>query len=253
MIKNFVHLFPLDRETKIVDAFCGGGSVSLYLAQHGYKVQMNDLDCNLYNFWKKLKENPNEIVGELNKIWNRVDIKCKEDGEKIYKEMKEKIKGNETERAIAYYVLNRIVFAGMTELTTFSPTAWQKNYFDIKKINGLMSVAEALKNVEITNLHYEEIFKQDTISFYFLDPPYEIKDKLYKNHSEFEHQKFIDNLLKINNKFILTYNCEENTLNRIKNKYIVKAQDYNYCLNYKKDDDGNLSRSIKNEWLIYSV
>jgi DNA adenine methylase len=276
-IKNFIHLFPNlyssscimgvdienknennDDSIKIIDVFCGGGSVTLYLAQIGYKnIVMNDLDYNLYNFWNVLKFYPNEMINELINIWNRVDITNEQSGKDLYNEMKEKIKsGNDINKAISYYILNRIVFAGMTELTTFSPTAWQYKYFNIDRINKLKKISNILQGIEVSNCDYKEIFNkyknEKNNVFYFLDPPYNIKDNLYKNHHMFNHDEFIDNLFNIDNKFILTYDCDEEKLNKLKKKYKVDNQEYSYCLNHQKDKDGKLERRKRNEYLIYN-
>ena len=266
-IKNFIHLFPSlpvmgegdGDKIKIIDMFCGGGSVALYLAQIGYKnIVMNDLDINLYNFWDVLKNRCDEMIKKLIIIWERADIKSKESGQKLYNEMKENIKSeNKIDKAISYYILNRIVFAGMTEITTFSSTAWEQNYFNIDRINKLKKISDILQGIEISNLDYKEIFKvykgNDNV-FYFLDPPYDIKKNyLYKNHEQFNHDEFIENLMGIDNKFILTYDCEEEKLNKLRGRYKVENQQYNYCLNHKKNEDNTLSRRKRIEYLIYSV
>jgi site-specific DNA-adenine methylase len=265
-IKNFIHLFPSlpvmgegdGDKIKIIDIFCGGGSVALYLAQIGYKnIVMNDLDINLYNFWDILKNHSDEMINKLTLIWERVDIKSKESGQKLYNEMKENIKSEDKiDKAISYYILNRIVFAGMTELTTFSPTAWEQNYFNIDRINKLKKISDILQGIEISNCDYKEIFKvykgNDNV-VYFLDPPYDIKSNLYKNHGQFNHDEFISSLYNIDNKFILTYDCEEEKLNKLKSRYKVIDQEYNYCLNHKKNEDNTLSRRKRIEWLITNI
>jgi DNA adenine methylase len=144
-----------------------------------------------------------------------------------------------------------VLFTDTVAKKSGSPTVWKAKYFHIKKILNLINISKVLQNIEITNMDYRDILDRDKKSFLYMDPPYEIKDKLYTNHSLFNHEQFIDNILNIPNEFILTYQCSDININKLKRFNIIKSP-YSYCLN-QSIVNGEKKRNIKNEYLIYSI
>ena len=57
-IEATIKQLAIPNPTCIVDAFCGGGSFGYYMATHGYKVIMNDLDPGVINLHKTLQMHP---------------------------------------------------------------------------------------------------------------------------------------------------------------------------------------------------
>jgi DNA adenine methylase len=106
-------------------------------------------------------------------------------------------------RGYYYFILNKTAYSGL-EKSTFSKTASEHN-FSFSCINKLSMMESFLKDVKLTNLSYEELFKENNMNiFYYLDPPYQLDRKnndyygLDGNlHREFDHNLFYENIKKI--------------------------------------------------------
>lgn len=188
----------------------GGGSVFIYLKQRfpDLKIWINDLNTEVYLFWKKAQSNLPDLVKSIRKIKRNCN-----DGKALFKELTT-ININtlsELERAIRFFILNRITFSGTVESGGFSSQAF-KNRFTESSINRLEKLDEILNNITITNLDYSEVIKQEGKDiFIYLDPPYftATKSKLYGKrgdlHLNFDHQIFF-NIMKIcNHQWLLSY------------------------------------------------
>ena len=105
----------------------GGGSVFISLKQQypDLKIWINDLNSELFYFWKIAQSNLSKLVREIFEI-----KKTTTDGRKLFQELttvstKEL---SEIERAIRFFVLNRITFSGTVESGGFSQQAFQKRF-----------------------------------------------------------------------------------------------------------------------------
>jgi len=103
----------------------GGGSVALVLKQiHPHiKVWINDLSYDLVCFWKTLRDYPDELIKEL----KRIKSVCK-DGRRLFEEFSSQEGGSEFERAVRFFVLNRISFSGTTYSGGFSQEAFGRRF-----------------------------------------------------------------------------------------------------------------------------
>jgi DNA adenine methylase len=191
----------------------GGGSVSLVVKQlfPNVKVKINDLNYDLICFWKTLRDNPDELIKEVRKIKETY-----KDGRKLYNEFTTKNGGNEFERAVRFFVLNRITFSGTVDSGGYSQQAFEKRFTD-SAIEKLKLASEIIKDFEITHGDYEKLLFEDGEGvFIFLDPPYysTAKSKLYgKNgnlHLSFDHERFAANMKKCKHLWLITYDdCTE--------------------------------------------
>jgi DNA adenine methylase len=191
----------------------GGGSVSLVVKQlfPNVKVKINDLNYDLICFWKTLRDNPDELIKEVRKIKETY-----RDGRKLYNEFTTKNGGNEFERAVRFFVLNRITFSGTVDSGGYSQQAFEKRFTD-SAIEKLKLASEIIKDFEITHGDYEKLLFEDGEGvFIFLDPPYysTAKSKLYgKNgnlHLSFDHERFAANMKKCKHLWLITYDdCTE--------------------------------------------
>ena len=97
------------------------------------------------------------------------------------------------ERAVAFYVVNKCSFSGLTESSSFSKQASDSN-FSMRGIERLPAYSKLIENWKITNLRYQELLTDDKQSFTYLDPPYEIGSNLYGKrgnmHKGFDHDGF---------------------------------------------------------------
>ena len=186
----------------------GGGSVSLVVKQlhPNVKIKINDLNYDLICFWKTLRDNLDDLIREVRKIKETY-----KEGKKLYDELITNSNGNEFERAVRFFVLNRITFSGTVDSGGYSQQAFEKRFTN-SAIEKLKLVSEIIKDFEITHGDYEKLLFEDGDDvFIFLDPPYysTTKSKLYgKNgdlHLSFDHERFAENMKKCKHLWLITY------------------------------------------------
>ena len=70
--------------------------------------------------------------------------------------------------------------------------------------------SKLIKRWRITNLSYEELNSDETLTFIYSDPPYDIKDALYGHkgdkHRGFNHAAFADSMDKCLCNVMISYN-----------------------------------------------
>ncbi|RCJ15270.1 modification methylase [Nostoc sp. ATCC 43529] len=193
------------------EPFVGGGSVFIYLKQKfpDIKIWINDLNRELFLFWKFAQSDIAQLVKEIR------HIKAKHtDGKLLFAELTSVDVNNlsDLERAVRFFVLNRITFSGTVESGGFSQEAFHKRFTDssIQRLEKLENILN--KNVKITNLDYSHLLKPEGKDvFLFLDPPYfsATKSKLYGKdgdlHTSFQHQRFAELLQQCHHRWLITY------------------------------------------------
>jgi DNA adenine methylase len=189
------------------EPFLGGGSVYLYVRQKysERKYWINDLNHQLYNFWKNIQQDSESIVRQIFSWKNQYP-----DGRKLFNYLKHDFyRFNGLEQAGAYFILKRIGFSGFTR--GYSESNFQK--FTESKIKELKDIGNLLQETKITNFDYEKLVDDpgDNV-FIFLDPPYfNVKwDELYgtrdKNlHASFDHYKFARVMKQCKHRWLITY------------------------------------------------
>jgi len=150
----------------------------------------------LYNFWVQLKDRGEELSERVREEKQRtldagdkdkVTAKAKE----LFNKYKEEIDTyDDFEKAVAFFIMNKCSFSGLTENSTFSQSASNSN-FSLVGADKLAQFSKLIKNWKITNVDYSEVMKAygSSDTFIFLDPPYDIKDFLYGKNREM-HKKF---------------------------------------------------------------
>ena len=189
--------FPDLREYKEYhEPFLGGGSVAIHVTKKypHLDIWVNDLYEPLYNFWRVLQDSGAELaeqIGEL-KSQNPEPVSAKD----LFLKSKETVNDyteSDTSRAVAFYIINKCSFSGLTESSSFSRQASVSN-FSMRGIEKLPGYSEIIKNWKITNKSYEELLTDSKDVFTYLDPPYDIKDNLYGKkgsmHNGFNHDDF---------------------------------------------------------------
>jgi len=256
VIKRILNKYIPEEYENYYEPFIGGGSVALWEKQKhpDRKFYINDLNYNLYCFWKSLRDIQISMITAINIIRRTNDPNDIKHGKRLLAQMQQVInEDNEISRAIAFYVLNKISFSGLTEHGSLSKDAYRKT-FNLKNIEKLHIVSKLIQDFEITNLDYEEQIKSATKNdFIFLDPPYDIKNTLYgKNgelHKGFNHRRFFEVILRCNAKWMLTYNDNKALRDWYKN-FNINIEEYRYCMSFKTDEEGNKHTRLKNELVI---
>ena len=123
----------------------------------------------------------------------------------------EKKEWTDFEKAVRFFILNRITFSGVVDAGGYSSQSF-RNRFTQSSIQRLSRLIDILQNVRITNFDYEKVVTEPGNNvFIFLDPPYcsTAKSRLYgKNgslHIEFDHERFSKVLKQCSHKWLITY------------------------------------------------
>ena len=219
--------FPDLREyVEFREPFLGGGSVAIHVSKlyPHLKIVVNDLYEPLINFWVNLQTFGDELTKELKglKITN-----CNQDSARcLFAEMKDVINDStqtNLDRAVAFYIVNKCSFSGLTESSSFSAQASDSN-FSMRGIEKLPEYSEIISHWHINSYSYEYCFRTDIHEglFMYLDPPYDIKDNLYGKsgamHKSFDHDKFAADCDDHNNiNMLISYNSDQLVKDRFKN------------------------------------
>jgi DNA adenine methylase len=197
------------------EPFVGGGSVLLYtLQKHPQRLcWINDLNPELYYFWLQVKTNLPELVEQVWQIKREA-----EDGRALFDTFASADPGamSPLERAVRFFVLNRITFSGTIESGGYSNASF-KGRFTESSIHRLSELSGYLQNTQVTNFDYSVLLQEPGEDvFIFLDPPYLSKthSKLYGRkgdlHTCFEHHRFAKLMAECKHKWLITYDdCKE--------------------------------------------
>ena len=145
------------------EPFIGGGSVALEVTKRypNIKIWVNDLYEPLFNFWCELQHNGADLQKE---ILNLKGVHCNPDSARcLFQSMKEVINDPEKsqlDRAIAFYIVNKCSFSGLTESSSFSEQASESN-FSIRGIEKLTGYQELIQSWIITSHSYERLLCAD--------------------------------------------------------------------------------------------
>lgn len=225
------------------EPFVGGGSLFIYLKQKYPQCQfwINDLNPEVYYFWKVLQNNPDYIIAESCRI-KASDRKGKELFQELAKINPEQLTAEE--RAVRFFILNRITFSGTIEAGGFSQCSFEKRFTD-SSIERLKPLQTLLKNVKITNLDYSEVLKESGENvFIFLDPPYfkATKSRLYGKrgnlHTSFDHQRFANLLRDCPHQWLITYDDSPEIRENFKFAHIYEWELQYGMNNYKQKTAG---------------
>ncbi len=205
------------------EPFLGGGSVAIYITKKypNLDIWVNDLYEPLVNFWQQLQMFGYDLKSEL------VDLKTAYNTPELARELFTKSKehiNNESEsnfnRAVAFYIVNKCSFSGLTESSSFSEQASNSN-FSLRGIYKLPEYSKLIAHWRITNYSYDYLMDGNKGAFMYLDPPYDIKDNLYGNkgsmHKGFDHDKFATDCDSCNMDQLISYNSDQLVKDRFKN------------------------------------
>jgi|TARA_B100002052_G_scaffold157495_1_gene143541 site-specific DNA-adenine methylase len=197
--------FPdLSQYSEFREPFLGGGSVAIHVTKKYPKIKIwvNDLYEPLTNFWQQLQHEGNYIYKQLQQLKSRYPDPSSArglflDAKKIINDWKTDAK----DRAVAFYIVNKCSFSGLTESSSFSKQASDSN-FSMRGIERIPGFSQLIERWKITGLSYEDMLSDEKNVFTYLDPPYDIKDNLYGKkgdmHKSFDHDQF-------------AYNCDHHT------------------------------------------
>ena len=205
------------------EPFLGGGSVAIHITKKypSLDIWVNDLYEPLVNFWQQLQmfgyDLKSELV-DLKKANNTPDL-----ARELFLQSKERINDQTVsnfDRAVAFYIVNKCSFSGLTESSSFSAQASNSN-FSMRGIEKLPEYSKLIEKWRITNYSYDYLMDGNMGAFLYLDPPYDIKDNLYGNkgsmHKGFDHDKFAADCDACSMDQLISYNSDQLVKDRFKN------------------------------------
>lgn len=244
-IKTIAPIIPPYREYR--EPFVGGGSVFAYVKQVFFEESywINDLNYDLFLFWKFAKNYNRELVDQIKRVKNK-----NPDGRSLFEHYKKNLEQfSNIERATRFFILNRITFSGTTDSGGYSKEAFEKRFTD-SSIKRLADIEELLRDTKITNFDYEKVVMTSGKNvFIFLDPPYYStrNSRLYgKNgvlHTGFDHERFADVMKKCSHKWLITYDdCKETR--RLFSFANITPWSLQYGMNNYKQDSAKKGKEI---------
>lgn len=212
-LQQFVPPFQEFREV-----FFGGGSLSFfYLQKEKEKLfQASDLNYELYCFWSQLQKQTDAVINGVQELFNQYKPN-KGNGKQLFQLLVERRTADlsELQRAVDFYVLNRITFSGVVDSGGFSQASFEGR-FTQSSIDRLRATASIIRPIQFYCDDYSYLLqKPGEDVFIFLDPPYHAatKSKLYgKNgilHTEFDHYKLMEALRQCPHQWLITYDNSE--------------------------------------------
>ncbi len=217
-VSRILPLIPITT-TEFREPFAGGASVFLAAKQTMKQITkfwINDLNYDLYCFWKEAQQNNDNLYREIELIKSKT-----ENGKDLFYELRQNGKDiNDLQRAIRFFILNRISFSGTTDCGGYSEKSFHTR-FTPSSFDRLRQLKHILTNTTITHLDYEELpsapshFELRTSDLpsgvlIFLDPPYLTaqKSRLYgKNgdlHTDFDYERFAAAVAKCPHNWLIT-------------------------------------------------
>ena len=237
------------------EPFLGGGSVAIHITKKypSLDIWVNDLYEPLVNFWQQLQmfgyDLKSELV-DLKKANNTPDL-----ARELFLQSKEHINDQNVsnfDRAVAFYIVNKCSFSGLTESSSFSEQASNAN-FSLHGIQKLPAYSALIANWSITNYSYDYLMDGNKGAFMYLDPPYDIKDNLYGRkgsmHKGFDHDKFATDCDANDMDQLISYNADQLVKNRFNNWRTGE-----YALTYTMRSVGEYMRQQKDrkELLLFN-
>jgi site-specific DNA-adenine methylase len=239
------------------EPFLGGGSVAIHITKKYsfLDIWVNDLYEPLVNFWQQLQMFGNDLKDELSGY--KIAYPSPELAKELFVESKRKINdlsASSLDRAVAFYIVNKCSFSGLTESSSFSPQASHNN-FSLRGIEKLPEYSKLIEKWRITNYSYDYLMDGNMGAFMYLDPPYDIKDNLYGKkgsmHKGFDHDKFAADCNSHNMDMLVSYNTDQ----LVKDRFLGgKWNAAEFDLTYTMRSVGEYMREQKNrkELLLFN-
>jgi DNA adenine methylase len=205
------------------ESFLGGGSVAIHITKKypNLDIWVNDLYEPLVNFWQQLQMFGVDLKDKLTQL--KSTNNTPDFARELFLKSKEHINDKDLsnlDRAVAFYIVNKCSFSGLTESSSFSAQASNAN-FSLRGIEKLPEYSKLIENWRITNYSYDYLMDGNKGAFMYLDPPYDIKDNLYGRkgsmHKGFDHDKFAADCDNNDMDQLVSYNSDQLVKDRFKN------------------------------------
>ena len=220
----------------LVSPFIGGASIELACLKRGISVYGYDLFEPIVEFWQELRSNKEKLTNEI-LSWHPMNQ------EKFtYLLEKSREFPNRTQRAAAYYIINKNTFSGFAYQRKNILQYGMKVRFAPHSINKLRFYN--LNKLIVRKSHWEDTLSRHDNEFFYCDPPYYFSNMSRANmygfngelHREFNHEKFAEAIQK-KEFWLISYNNEPYINELYKNcvqipvswRYSMSTVNRNYC------------------------
>lgn len=181
-------LYLLGRCDRYCEPFAGGGSVGLSLRRRWRSplCHFNDVDLAVHDFWLMLRDFAPDLHRRIRDVWREFD--SFEEAIEFFKTMRPILRGprlDHMERAVAFYICNRIGYSGITSQDCGTTGRSAPRRINDGLIDTLPYWSSVIQDFEISNRDYRLVVPaRNTVLFF--DPPYEDEDdrrdrRLYLN------------------------------------------------------------------------
>jgi len=259
LIEQILPLFPKDFND-YYEPFVGGGAIFFELFTKGLlynkKVILSDINGELINTYKVIKNNPFELINNLEQF------KKQHTKEFYYKirELDRKENYNELsnlEKATRFIYLNKTCFNGLYRVN-------KKGYFNtpigsyknpnIANRDVILSASKALQNVQIVQQSFKEIIKQaKKDDLVYFDPPYyplnnssnftSYDSNCFLENEQFELFELFDKLSDIGIKIVQS-NSDTKFIKDLYKNYDIKIVNANRFINSKGNGRGKITEVL---------
>ena len=187
---------------KYIEVF-GGAAWVLFHKEPGRFEVYNDLNSNLVNLYRCVREDANALVEEL-----RYSLNSREEFFRILAMFRDDVYMPPVQQAANYYLLIRHSYAASVDSFSCQPHDIWRDFPTI------LAAHERLRRVIIENRDFESLIKvyDGPGSFFYCDPPYYGTEAMYSfvDFSRESHENLRDTLLAMEGVFLLSYNdCPE--------------------------------------------
>ena len=186
LIEKIERFYPFDKKiNKYAEPFIGGGAVLFDILNKFEleKIYISDVNLELLNCYKVIKEKVQELINELKGFENEFLVKVKEERKEYYYTKREqfnklKLENNneEVKRAALMIFLNRTCFNGLYRVNKKGLFNVPMGDYKNPKIcdeENLINISKKLKNVDIIYGDYKKSYDfVDENTFVYFDPPY---------------------------------------------------------------------------------
>ena len=193
------------------EPFVGGASVymgvrSLFGRSITYAI--NDLNPDVIHFWRFVRDDLTALADSVEAFHAHYQGK----GRELYAFLcDEHNMRSDFDRAVRFFIMNRITFSGVMDAGGYSEQAFESR-FTLSSIQRLRDLEGGLSGTTITCDDYEMIIREPGQGvFIFLDPPYysATASRLYGKrgelHTSFDHPRFASVMREIDHRWLITY------------------------------------------------
>jgi len=187
--------------TTYIEPFVGSGVIYLHLDLDGKTAIINDIDDTVIDSWKIIKSNPKS--DDINKYDKMTEDEIQTFAYQTHDDPSDQLVAN------LHQMCGTFAGKGSGKIYRFRKIK--------PRLNKIESLSKYMKNTTLLKEDYKTVIEQydNPNSFFYLDPPYERKDKMYKK-DDINYKELANILKTLKGKFLMSINDSENIQNIFK-------------------------------------